>query len=254
MRLDGQAAIVTGAGRGIGRAIALALAREGARMVVNARTPGEVAAVVAEIRALGGEALAVLADVTVATEVERLVAAAVARFGAVDILVNNAGGIPGELYDAAGAPKFATAIWEEPEASWDRIIEANLKSVFLCARAVLPHMLARGRGEIVTIASQTARVVPSGRGGGAYAVAKTGVVALTQLLAIQAGPRGIRVNAVSPGLVDTPGNTRLLQARRPGAALPERDSAESVAAAVRYILCDAPRSMNGQSLDTFGIG
>lgn len=251
MRLDGQAAIVTGAGRGIGRAIALALAREGARMVVNARTPGEVAAVVAEIRALGGEALAVLADVTVATEVERLVAAAVARFGAVDILVNNAGGIPGELYDAAGAPKFATAIWEEPEASWDRIIDANLKSVFLCARAALPHMLARGRGEIVNIASQAARVP---RGGGAYAVAKTGVVALTQLLAIQAGPRGIRVNAVSPGLVDTPGNTRLLQARRPGAALPERDSAESVAAAVRYILCDAPRSMNGQSLDTFGIG
>lgn len=253
MRLSGQTAVVTGGGRGIGRAIALAVAREGANVVVNARTPGEVAAVVEEIRALGGAALAALADVTVAAEVERLVAAARSSFGAVDILINNAGGMPSELYDAGGAPKFTALLWEEPEAIWGRIIDANLNSVFLCCKAVIPGMLAQGHGEIVNIASQAARVARNGRAGSAYAVAKTAVVALTQILALQAGPQGVRVNAVSPGLIATPGNTRLLRSRRPDAALPERDSAESVASAVLYLLCDAPRSMNGQSLDTFGI-
>lgn len=253
MRLAGQTAIVTGGGRGIGRAIALALAREGANVVVNARTRSEVAAVVEEIRALGGDALAALADVTSAAEVDRLVADAANRYGAVDILVNNAGGMPSELYDAAGAPKFTPLLWEESEAVWDRIIAANLKSVFLCSKAVIPRMLAQGRGEIVNIASQNARMIRSGRAGSAYTVAKTAVVALTQVLALQAGPQGVRVNAVSPGLIATPGNTRLLRSRRPDAALPDRDPAESVAAAVLYLLCDAPPSMNGQSLDTFGI-
>lgn len=253
MRLQGQTAVVTGGGRGIGRAIALALAQEGARVVVNARTPAEVEAVVREIDGMGQQAVGVLADVTVAAEVDRLMAESREQLGDIDILINNAGGVPSELYAESGALLLDwQVVWDEPEASWERMLASNLTSVFLCAKAVIPRMIERGHGEIVTIASQTARVV--GRSGGSYAVAKTAALKLTELLAVQAGKHGIRVNAVSPGAVETVGNTRLLRARAPGRELPVREPAETVARAVLYVLCDAPRSMNGQSLDTFGIG
>ncbi|MCD6290168.1 MAG: SDR family oxidoreductase [Anaerolineae bacterium] len=252
MRLDGKAAIVTGGGRGIGRAIALALAREGADAIVAARTQSEVEAVAEEVRALGRQALAIPTDVTAAQEVEQLVEQTIDEFGHIDILVNSAGGIPYELYDYPGPLRMPKGIWEIEEATWDRIIASNLKSVFLCMKAVLPHMIERGQGDIVNIASKLGRGPTASEG--SYPAAKHAVISLTQTAALQTRAYGVRVNAVSPGMVDTPGLRRFLTAFSPGQELPPMMSAESVAAAVIYLLCDAPREMTGQSIDLFGIG
>jgi 3-oxoacyl-[acyl-carrier protein] reductase len=185
--------------------------------------------------------------------VQRLVERTRADYGDIGILVNAAGGTPSELYAqpgvVGGREGMLAAPWNMAESTWDTLIDANLKSVFLCTKAVIPRMVAAGRGDVVTIASQMGRV--TAKMGGAYAVAKTGVIALTELFASAAATHGVRVNAVSPGLVDTPGQRRLVAAL--GVPLPNYDSADSVAKAVLYILCDAPKSMNGQSLDTFGI-
>jgi 3-oxoacyl-[acyl-carrier protein] reductase len=254
MRLQGRVALVTGGGRGIGRAIALALAREGAAVGVCARTRAQVEAVVAEIDGQGGQALGVTGDMTVWRDVRDCVEETAARLGAPDILVNNAGGVPSELYDEHGRMRasFQGGCWEEPEDAWDRMIAANLKTVFLCTKAVMPGMIARGRGDIVNIGSAMGRTVPTA--GGSYAVAKTAVTAFTQLCAAEAIKHGVRVNAVSPGMIATPGNDRLLASWLPAESpMPARDSAESVARSVLYILCDAPAAMNGQSLDTFRL-
>ncbi|NOZ28120.1 MAG: SDR family oxidoreductase [Chloroflexi bacterium] len=252
MRLEGKIAIVTGGGRGIGRAIALALAREGADVVVSARTRSEIEAVADEIRGLGRKALVIPADVTVAQEVEQLVEQTLNEFGHIDILVNSAGGIPYELYDRPGPFRMPKGIWETEEATWDRIIASNLKSVFLCMKAVLPHMIDRGQGDIVNIASRLGREPTAVEG--SYPAAKHAVISLTQTTALQTKAYGIRVNAVSPGMVDTPGQRRFLETFLPGRELPPMMSAESVAAAVVYLLCDTPREMTGQSIDLFGIG
>jgi 3-oxoacyl-[acyl-carrier protein] reductase len=204
---------------------------------------------VGEIRERGGQAVAVSGDVTVSRDV----AAIMAQAGALDILINNAGGIPTELYDANGAVGIAGPLWELADENWDRVIATNLRSVFLCTKAALPQMIARGRGDVVTIASRMGRVV--GTLGGPYAAAKTAVITLTQLFAVEAQKHGVRVNAVSPGLIDTPGQRRLMTALLPpNTPLPPTETAESVAQAVLYILCDAPRTMTGQSLDTFWVG
>lgn len=250
MRLEGQTAIVTGGGRGIGRAIALALAREGTRVTVCARTPTEIEAVAREIQALGRGALAVTADVTVAAEVAAVLEQTQAALGSPTILINNAGGVPSELYDADGGLTLGE-LWEMDEGRWDRTIAANLKSVFLCTKAVLPLMIARGGGHIVNIASAM------GHGtwaiGGPYMVAKHGVIALTQSLALNAVKHGVRVNAVSPGLIDTPGQRRLMATLMPEASFPPMEPAESVAAAVLYLLCETPPGMVGQALQLFEV-
>jgi 3-oxoacyl-[acyl-carrier protein] reductase len=252
MRLAGQVALVTGGGRGIGRAIALALAREGARVSIVARTQAEIDAVAAEIRATGGQAFALRADVTVASEVGAAVERTLAEFGRIDILVNNAGGIPAEVLSETSGAKPGMEIWEWPEAVWDQFVKSNLNSVFLCSRAVIPAMIAQGHGEIVNIASRMGRV-PTAMGGG-YAAAKHAVIALTQTLALSAAPRGIRVNAISPGMIDTPGQRRFLAKIMPEENFPPMDAPETVAAAVLFVLCDTARGMTGQSLDLFPIG
>jgi 3-oxoacyl-[acyl-carrier protein] reductase len=253
VRLAGASALVTGGGRGIGRSIAIALAAEGAGVVLCARTSSEVEAVAVEIRRSGGQAWGVVADVTSATSVARLMAQTRLHVGDIDILINNAGGTWSALCDASGAFAMApdTRLWDWPEAAWDRLIDTHLKSVFLCTKAVIPQMIARGRGDIVSIASMM------GRGpvhaGGAYAIAKTAVIALTEFFAAELVTFGVRVNAVSPGMTATPGNTILLEALKPGQPLPDREPAETVAKAVLYLLCDAPKSMTGKSLDIYGI-
>jgi len=192
--LDGMSAIVTGAGRGIGRAIALRLARDGARVVVADRDGANAAGVAREIEAAGGAAWALTVDVTRRAEVDEMVRACVERFGRLDVLVNNAG-------IGAVAPLLDT-----DEATWDALMAVNAKSVLLCSQAGARQMIAQGGGgRIVNNASGAGKTAP-GRDIplGAYAASKHAVVGLTKQLGLELAEHGILVNCVCAGIVDTP--------------------------------------------------
>jgi NAD(P)-dependent dehydrogenase (short-subunit alcohol dehydrogenase family) len=192
MKLDNKTAIVTGARRGIGHAIALALAKEGANVVVSDVSQEDCQKVVIEIEVLGKRGLAVKCDVTSRVEVEDMVRRAVAEFGRVDILVNNAGVI-----------NFKPFL-ELTDEDWDNTLNVNLKGQFLCARAVAKEMVKNKWGRIINIAS-----ISSGGCGIAfpliahYTASKGGVMALTEALALELTPQGINVNAICPGAIDT---------------------------------------------------
>lgn len=189
MRLKGQVAIVTGAGQGIGQAIATTLAREGATVVVNDVVPERADKVTEEIKAQGGRALAVTADVSKAKEVNMLIGKTLDSYQRVDILVNNAGIIK------------MKRVLEMTEADWDRTMDVNIKSQFLCSKAVAGHMIKQKRGKIINLASLSAHIGAPGMG--AYGASKGGVVQLTKTLAVELGKYNITVNAISPGFTMT---------------------------------------------------
>ncbi len=188
--LEGRVALVTGASRGIGAAIARAFAREGASVAVNYLRNGHRASeVVDAIRMHGGRAFAMKADVASGTDVRAMVDRVLADYGRIDILVNNAG-----ILNAAPLEDMSEAVWDEMVAN-------NLKSVYLCTRGVLPHMLARGSGRIINITSQLGQKgMPNHTH---YAAAKAGVIGFTRALAREVGPRGLHVNAIAPGPIET---------------------------------------------------
>lgn len=191
--LNGKVALVTGSSSGIGRATAEALAANGAQVAINFhRNEAGAEAARAKIVAAGGSALIVQADVTRASEVQALIEQTVAEFGPIDILVNNAGSLVERL-----------KILELSEERWDEVIDLNLKSAFLCCQAVAASMMKRKAGAIINVSSI------AGRNGGAlgsihYSTAKGGMITFTKGLAKELGPFGVRVNAVSPGVIDTP--------------------------------------------------
>jgi NAD(P)-dependent dehydrogenase (short-subunit alcohol dehydrogenase family) len=189
MKLKGQVAIVTGAGQGIGEAIALAFAREGAAVVVDDINPKTARKVAKGINERGGTALAIKADVSNADEVNILVEKTMEHFKKIDILVNNAGII-----------KIAPVL-ELTEADWDDVIDVNVKGQFLCSKAVAKHMIKQKRGKIINIASIGAHV--GALGSAAYTVSKVGILQLTKVLAVEWGKYNINVNVVSPGLTMT---------------------------------------------------
>jgi len=190
MRLEGKTAIVTGASRGLGRAIALAFAREGADVLVNYASREERAAeVAAAIEKLGRRAILFRADVSDAVQVRAMVQAAVEQFGRVDILVNNAG---------VTMPK---GLLETSEAEWDRVLAINLKGVFLCCQAVGEAMIAQGGGRIINIASTAGQA--GTLSGPAYCASKAGVLGLSKCLARAFAPHHVLVNAISPAMIDT---------------------------------------------------
>jgi 3-oxoacyl-[acyl-carrier protein] reductase len=194
IRLRGKTAIVTGSSRDIGRGIALALAREGSNVVVNAVTGVQAAeAVAAQVRALGAQALVVRADVSNKADVERLIGAAVERFGHLDVLVNNA---------AAHLPY--APVFDLSEQDWDRLLSVNLKGVFLCAQAAARQMQEQGSGVIINVSSTAWRVPMTGDA--AYVASKGGIVALTRALAVDLAPHGVRVIGVAPGHIETQAN------------------------------------------------
>ncbi|MFC1917181.1 SDR family NAD(P)-dependent oxidoreductase [Chloroflexota bacterium] len=188
--LDGKVAIITGAGRGIGRAIALRFAGEGADVVIDDIFPERIEAVTQEIKKLGRNYLAVRADVSLKKEVESLVSATVSKFKKIDILVNN-----------AGITRHAPLL-EMAEEDWDDVIDVNLKGVFLCTQAVAKYMVEQRSGKIMSLASITGIGGADGTMAN-YAASKAGIIALTKVAARALGGYGINVNAIAPGTIMT---------------------------------------------------
>jgi NAD(P)-dependent dehydrogenase (short-subunit alcohol dehydrogenase family) len=189
MKLKGKVGMVTGAGRGIGKEIALAFAREGCSVVVNDVNQESIAQVLGQVEASGGRCLGAAADVSRGLEVERMVGDALARFGKIDLLVNNAGLI-----------SFSPFL-ELAEEEWDRLYSVNVKGVFLCSKAVGRHMRGRREGVILNIASIAGKT--AGLYAPHYASSKAAVINLTQALAKELAPARVRVNAICPGFVET---------------------------------------------------
>ncbi|MCZ0205269.1 SDR family NAD(P)-dependent oxidoreductase [Streptomyces achromogenes] len=244
-RFSGRTALVTGAGSGIGRGVALALAREGAQVVVAGRRRAPLDETVALIEGEGGKALAVTADVSRAEEVRDLVATTVDRFGSLDVAVNNAGVLEGR----------GRAVGELPEEDWRRMMDINVTGVFLALQAEIAHMRTQpDGGAIVNIAS---RIGLHSRlpGVAGYAVSKAAVSVLTRSAALDHIADGIRINAVSPGSTATdmsfkPGETEADRAARMRAEVPlgRVSTIEEVAAAVLYLASDDAASVVGADL------
>lgn len=192
MELDGRVALVTGAGAGIGRAIATRFAKEGARLLVNDRDERAAEGTVQEIDALGGQGFAQKADISKKEEVDEMVAKGIDRFGAIDILVNNAG---------IGGSSILTR--DMPSESWQNTIVVNLNGAFYCCQAVIPGMIEKGGGKIVNIASLAASRM-SKLGGADYTASKYGLVGLSHHLAFELAAHKINVNTVCPGATLTP--------------------------------------------------
>jgi len=244
--LSAHVALVTGASRGIGRACALALARAGAKVVVNYRKNRERAeAVVAEIEKQGGVALAVQADVSDSSQVERMVSNIQEKLGMPDILVANAG---------VGDTEYAGA-WNLDESSWDRMIAVNLKGVYLCVRALLPYLVEKRWGRIIAISSTSG--ITGGTSGIHYAASKGGVIAMCLALARECAPFGITVNVVAPSKIDT----ELLHSVTPPEKLPQLLSKipvgrlgrpEDIARAVLFFAEEEADYITGQVLTVSG--
>jgi NAD(P)-dependent dehydrogenase (short-subunit alcohol dehydrogenase family) len=240
--LTNKVAIVTGASSGIGRAAALLFAREGAAVVAGARRAAELDGLVAEIAADGGRAVAVPGDVTQEATAQALVAAATRHFGGLDIAFNNAGVL---------GPLMPTG--DVPEAEWQAALAVNLTAAFLGAKHQIPALLAQGGGSIIftsTFVGHTAGFP----GAAAYAASKAGLIGLTQALAAELGPRGIRVNALLPGAVDTPmyrtmNGTAEAQAFITGLHALKRASApEELARSALYLASDLSSFQTGSAM------
>lgn len=235
--LDGKRAIVTGASRGIGRAIALELARQGARVVVNYNASATAAEeVVSRIVAAGGEALAVGADVSAAAGAGRLVEACLEGLGGLDILVNNAG------------ITRDTLLMRMSEDDWDAVLDTNLKGAFHCLKAAQRPMLRQRSGRIISIGSVSGLVGNAGQAN--YSAAKAGLVGLTKAVAREVGSRGITCNLVAPGFVETDMTAKLpaevLQTALAHIPLGRLGRPEDVAAVVAFLASDAAAYITGQ--------
>lgn len=243
-KLEGKIAIVTGAGKGIGRETALAIAAEGATVVAVARTRANLDETVKMIEDNGGSAISLSHDLTVGTEVQAMVDEIMDKYGRIDILVNNAGGYPSEIYK--NIEHQAIKLWDWTEEQWDQIIKTNIRIPFLCMNKVLPVMISQKCGKVVSVSSRMGRIASQM---GAYAVAKGAIITMTKTAAIQTQEYGIQVNAVAPGIVDTPGQR--VYNHSVGQDDVPMGSAADVAKAILYLLCDAPQVMTGQSIDLF---
>ncbi len=241
-QLSGRTAIVTGASSGIGYATAKRFAREGAKIVVAARRRPELDALVADIRNDGGEAVAIAGDVRDETYARALVNVAVDEFGGLDVAFNNAGTL-GQLGSAAAMTL----------KNWQHTLDTNLTSAFLAAKYQIPAMLARGRGSIIFTSTFVGSTVGL-PGTAAYAASKAGLIGLTQVLAVELGPKGIRVNAILPGGTHTPmarsmaGSPETLAFVEGLDALKRLANPDEIADSVLYLASDASSFTTGAAI------
>jgi NAD(P)-dependent dehydrogenase (short-subunit alcohol dehydrogenase family) len=247
-RLEGRVAIVTGASSGFGRATSIRLASEGARVLAADLDEAGGRDTVGLVGQIGGESDLFIGDIATEAGASAVVKRTLDLFGTVDILVNNAG----------IAPEGADGrTWDVPEDSWDRLIRVNLKSIYLCTRAAVPTMIAKGKGAVVNVASIAATRTCSSA---AYAAAKSGILGYTLQVASELGPLGVRINSVSPGFMVTPmstGERRGLSAEESRARLEEMGrkspmgrmgEADDIAAAIAYLASDDAKYVTGQEL------
>ncbi|MDH6626147.1 NAD(P)-dependent dehydrogenase (short-subunit alcohol dehydrogenase family) [Streptomyces sp. LBL] len=241
--LEGRGVVVTGAASGIGRAAALKFAQEGAKVLVADLDRAGIEETVEEIGAAGGTAVAVVGDLSDQQVVDEVVERAVDAFGRVDVLVNNAG-----IMDRM------SALGETGDSEWERVIRINLTAPFLLTRAVLPHMLAAGRGSIVFTASEAA--LRGSTAGAAYTASKHGIVGLVKNLAVMYRGQGIRANAVAPGPTttsmrvdaDREAHGPTIAGQLSAATMGRMGSAEEQADAIVYLASDAASFVNGAIL------
>ena len=239
--LTDKIAIVTGAGRGIGKGLALGFAEAGADVVVVARTVAEIEATAALIREMGRKALVVPTDVRQSDQIENMVQKTLEEFGRIDVLVNNAGG------------SFVVMALEMSENAWDAIVRENLKTVFLCSKAVARVMLDQKKGNIVNISS----VAGEGASPGliAYGASKAGIINLTQTLALEWAPH-IRMNCIAPGVIETPGlratSSSQLEETVKSIPLGRMGQPEDITAAAVYLASDAAEWVTGITIDVAG--
>ena len=242
-KLEGKVAVVTGASRGIGRAIALKLAEEGAKVVVNySGSQAKAEEVVAMIQENGGEAIAVQASVSQTEEVTALMDAAVKTYGSLDILVNNAGITRDNL------------IMRMKEDEWDDVLNTNLKGVFLCTKAVTRQMMKQRAGRIINISSIVG--VAGNAGQANYVAAKAGVIGLTKTTAKELASRNILVNAIAPGFIETEMTAQLPEDIKQGMLtqipLAKLGQPEDIAKAVAFLASEDANYMTGQTLHIDG--
>ena len=243
MKLEGKKALVTGASRGIGRAIALALAAEGADVVVNyAGSEAAAKAVAAEIEAMGRKALVLQADISSNEAATAMLDAAVKEFGRIDILVNNAGITRDGL------------LMRMKEEDWDAVLTTNLKSVFNCTKAAVKYMMKQKAGRIVSISSVVGLMGNAGQAN--YAAAKAGVLGFTKAVAKEVAARGITVNAIAPGFIQTDMTAVLSEKVVEGMLntipLHKLGDPEDIAKAVVFLVSDDAKYITGQTLHVDG--
>ena len=242
MKLTGKVALVTGAAQGIGRAIALLLARNGADIVVSDINLEKAEETAKEIRAIGPKATAVKVDVSNLSEVERMVEAIIEKLAKIDILVNNAGITRDKL------------ILRMTEEDWDAVLGVNLKGTFNCTKTVIRHMAKQRSGKIVNIASVVGEMGNAGQAN--YSASKAGVIGLTKTIAREYAQRGINVNAIAPGYIETPMTDALPEKAKEELKklipMERLGKPEDVAEAVLFLVCEESSYITGQVLNVNG--
>ena len=243
MRLKGRVAVVTGAGRGLGEAIARRFADEGAAVLINDMDPATAADTVAQIEQRGGRAAALVGSVTDEALVQALMARAVETFGGLDILVNNAGITRDKL------------LKDMSVEDWDAVLNLNLRATFLCCKYATPTMVAKGWGRVINMSS---RAHLGNKGQVNYSASKAGVIGLTRSLSMELGKFGVTANCIAPGIIATPGVTslphydRLVERVAPTLPIPRLGKPEDVAGVAAFLASDDAEYITGETIHVSG--